>query len=164
LSDSLDETGVLVDRLGRRQLAVFLDYDGTLAPIVDRPEDALISDEMRDAVRRLARRWSVCVVSGRDRPVVQQLMGIDDLIVAGSHGFDIWSTSGGSLERREGGEYEQLRRQVTERLRELLGVVPGSLIEPKRSSVAVHYRLVEESSRTRVKALVDGPSRSTPTS
>lgn len=75
---------MLLDRLGRRQPAVFLDYDGTLAPIVDRPEDALISDEMRDAVRRLARRWSVCVVSGRDRPVVQQLMGIDDLIVAGA--------------------------------------------------------------------------------
>ena len=156
LTNALDEAGVLVDRLGRRQPAVFLDYDGTLAPIVDRPEDALISDEMRDAVRRLARRWSVCVVSGRDRPVVQQLMGIDDLIVAGSHGFDIWSPSGGALERHEGGEYDQLLTQVTERLRELLGAVPGSLIEPKRSSVAVHYRLVEESWRTRVKAIVDG--------
>ena len=156
LTNALDEAGVLVDRLGRRQPAVFLDYDGTLAPIVDRPEDALISDEMRDAVRRLARRWSVCVVSGRDRPVVQQLMGIDDLIVAGSHGFDIWSPSGGALERHEGGEYEALLTQVTERLRELLGAVPGSLIEPKRSSVAVHYRLVEESWRARVKAIVAG--------
>ena len=102
------------------------------------------------------RRWSVCVVSGRDRPVVQQLMGIDDLIVAGSHGFDIWSPSGGTLERHEGGEYDQLLTHVTERLRELLGAVPGSLIETKRSSVAVHYRLVDEAGRTRVKAIVDG--------
>jgi trehalose 6-phosphate phosphatase len=44
---------------------------------------------MRDAVRGLAERCPVCVVSGRDRQVVQELMGVDDLIVAGSHGFDI---------------------------------------------------------------------------
>jgi trehalose 6-phosphate phosphatase len=49
---------------------VFLDYDGTLTPIVDRPEDALISESMRDAVRGLADRCTVCVVSGRDRRVV----------------------------------------------------------------------------------------------
>jgi trehalose-6-phosphatase len=46
---------------------VFLDYDGVLTPIVDRPEDAVISDGMRDTVRALARRCPVCVVSGRDR-------------------------------------------------------------------------------------------------
>ena len=45
---------------------------------------------MQYAVQGLAKRCTVCVVSGRDRPVVQQLMGVDDLVVAGSH-FDIWS-------------------------------------------------------------------------
>ena len=98
LTNALEQVDVLVDRLGGRQPAVFLDYDGTLTPIVDRPEDAVISEEMRDAVRRLARHCTVCVVSGRDRPVVQQLLGVDDLIVAGSHGFDVWSPSGGAIE------------------------------------------------------------------
>ena len=74
--------------MGGSKPAVFLDYDGTLTPIVDRPEDALISASMRKAVRDLAGRCTVCVVSGRDRPVVQELMGVDDLVVAGSHGFD----------------------------------------------------------------------------
>ena len=83
--------------MGGRRPAVFLDYDGTLTPIVDRPEDALISASMRDAVRELAGRCTVCVVSGRDRPVVQKLMGVDDLVVAGSHGFDIWSPEGGEI-------------------------------------------------------------------
>jgi trehalose 6-phosphate phosphatase len=58
-------------RLAGRRPAVFLDYDGTLTPIVDRPEDAVISESMRDAVRGLAGRCTVCVVSGRDRKVVQ---------------------------------------------------------------------------------------------
>jgi len=60
-------------RLVGHRLAVFLDYDGTLTPIVDRPQDAVISPNMRQAVAGLAQRCAVCVVSGRDRPVVQQL-------------------------------------------------------------------------------------------
>jgi trehalose 6-phosphate phosphatase len=39
--------------------AVFLDYDGVLTPIVDRPEDALISEGMRNTVRALADRCPV---------------------------------------------------------------------------------------------------------
>ena len=52
-----------------KRVAVFLDYDGTLTPIVDRPEDAVISESTREVVQGLARRCTVCVVSGRDRPV-----------------------------------------------------------------------------------------------
>ena len=89
LPHALENGDELAGRLAGRRPAVFLDYDGTLTPIVDRPEDAIISDSMREAVRGLAGRCTVCVVSGRDRRVAQELMGIDDLIVAGSHGFDI---------------------------------------------------------------------------
>ena len=56
LANALEELESLQDRLSGRRPAVFLDYDGTLTPIVDRPEDAVISDDMREAVRRLARR------------------------------------------------------------------------------------------------------------
>jgi len=57
-------------RIGDARPAVFLDYDGTLTPIVDRPQDAVISERMREAVSALASRCTVCMVSGRDRPVV----------------------------------------------------------------------------------------------
>ena len=81
LPDALSNREELARRLAGKRPAVFLDYDGTLTPIVDRPEDAVISAGMRKVVRALARRCPVCVVSGRDRAVVQELMGIDDLIV-----------------------------------------------------------------------------------
>jgi trehalose 6-phosphate phosphatase len=155
LPNALDDGGELTARLAGKRLAVFLDYDGTLTPIVDRPEDALISESMRDAVHGLAARCTVCVVSGRDRQVVQQLMGVDDLVVAGSHGFDIWSPEGGRIEREEGVEFEELLGQVTSRLRDEVGSLEGVLIEPKRSSVALHYRLVAEAERTRIDALVE---------
>ena len=145
----------LVRRLAGKVPAVFLDYDGTLTPIVDRPEDAVISQDMRNAVQRLAERCPVCVVSGRDRRVVQELMGFDDLIVAGSHGFDIWSPEEGTIEREEGVEFEALLDEVKARLHEEIDPIEGALVEPKKTSVAAHYRLVPEEERPRIKAVVD---------
>jgi trehalose 6-phosphate phosphatase len=155
LPHALEGDGLARDLAGRRP-AVFLDYDGTLTPIVDRPEDAVISDGMREAVRGLAGRCPACVVSGRDRPVVQALMGVDDLIVAGSHGFDIWSPAGGEIQREEGGGFEGILEGVEARLREELGGVGGAFVEPKRSSVAAHYRLVSEDERSKVRRVVEG--------
>jgi trehalose-phosphatase len=155
LPHALNDGDEFAKRLAGRRPAVFLDYDGTLTPIVDRPEDALISDSMREAVRGLAGRCTVCVVSGRDREVVQELMGVDDLVVAGSHGFDIWSPEAGTIEREEGAGFKELLEQVTSRLREATGSVRGALIEPKRSSVALHYRLVAKPDRPAIDALVD---------
>jgi trehalose 6-phosphate phosphatase len=154
LPNALQSDAELAARLSGRRPAVFLDYDGTLTPIVDRPEDALISDRMRDAVRRLASRFPVGVVSGRDRRVVQELMGVDDLIVAGSHGFDIWSPSGGAIARQEGGEFKGLLEEVRRRLAEELAPIDGALVEPKSNSVAAHYRLVSEGERHRVGEVV----------
>src|SRR5215213_343169 len=118
LPHALEDGDELVRHLAGKTPAVFLDYDGTLTPIVDRPEDAIISESMREAVRGLAERCPVIVVSGRDRRVVQELMGVDELIVAGSHGFDIWSPKGGEIERDEGEGFAGLLRVVEERLRE----------------------------------------------
>jgi trehalose 6-phosphate phosphatase len=144
-----------VRRLGGKKPVVFLDYDGTLTPIVDRPEDAIISASMREAVRALAERCPVCVISGRDRPVVQQLMGIDNLIVAGSHGFDIWSPSGGELQKEMGSDFSGLLEDVTSRLHETMDPIEGALVEPKKASVAAHYRLVAEDERHKVAEIVD---------
>ncbi len=155
LPDALAAYDELEQRLAGREPAVFLDYDGTLTPIVDRPEDAVISETMRQAVRDLAQRCTVCVVSGRDRRVVQDLMGVDDLVVAGSHGYDIWSPDEGTVQHEAGAGSEELIEEVTARLRGELDGTPGVLIEPKKVSVAVHYRLVDEEHRPRVREVVE---------
>src|SRR5205807_6398340 len=69
--------------------AVFLDYDGTLTPIVSQPEDAWLSDSMRQALRELAAKASVGILSGRELEDVRQRVNIDNVMYAGSHGFDI---------------------------------------------------------------------------
>ena len=155
LPHALTDQDELERRLAGRRPVVFLDYDGTLTPIVDRPEDAVISESMRDAVRGLAARSTVCVVSGRDRPVVQELMGVDDLVVAGSHGFDIWSPEGGSIQHDAAAGSEELLDRVTARLRDELDPIEGALVEPKKASVAAHYRLVADEERPVVHAVVE---------
>ncbi len=146
---------MFLDRLGGRTPAVFLDYDGVLSPIVDRPEDARMTPSMRQVVRDLAGRCSVCVVSGRDRAVVQELMGVDDLVVAGSHGFDIWHPVRGTLEHEAASGFEDLVAETTERLTDEVGSLPGVLVEAKRASVAVHYRLAGADDARRVHELVE---------
>ena len=155
LPHALDRAGELEQRLADKEPAVFLDYDGTLTPIVDRPEDAIISDSMQKAVSGLAGRCTVCVVSGRDRQVVQELMGLDNLIVAGSHGFDIWSPDEGKIEIEGGEDFEGMIEDVKARVNEELGGVEGASVEPKKASVAVHYRLASEEGQRKIKATVD---------
>jgi trehalose 6-phosphate phosphatase len=156
LPHALTNQEELEQEISGKEPAVFLDYDGTLTPIVDRPEDATISDAMQEAVRELAGRCPVCVVSGRDRKVVQELMGLDELIVAGSHGFDIWSPEGGNIQLGVGEGSEELLEEVKARLESGAEPIQGSLVEPKKTSVAIHYRLVSEDERPEVENLVNG--------
>src|SRR5438093_7678916 len=71
------------------QHTVFLDYDGTLTPIVSHPEKALLSDSMRTTLRALAAQVPVAILSGRDLEDMRQRVRVEGIVYAGSHGFDI---------------------------------------------------------------------------
>jgi trehalose 6-phosphate phosphatase len=69
--------------------AVLLDVDGTLAPIVERPEDAAVPAETRDEVDRLASRYAlVACISGRPAADVRQLVGVEGIEYVGVHGLE----------------------------------------------------------------------------
>ena len=155
LPHALSHPDAVADRFDAHRPAVFLDYDGVLTPIVDRPEDAVMSEHMRDVVHALAGRCPVCVVSGRDRGVVTDLMGLDDLIVAGSHGFDIHDPATGTITHDASTGFEDLVAAVTERVEAAAADLPGTLVEPKHASVALHYRGVEPARHGSVQELVD---------
>jgi trehalose 6-phosphate phosphatase len=73
-----------------RHAAVLLDVDGTLAPIVERPQDARVPDETRAELARLAGRYAlVACVSGRPRAEVERLLGLDGVAVVGEHGLEL---------------------------------------------------------------------------
>jgi trehalose 6-phosphate phosphatase len=75
--------------------AILLDVDGTLAPIVERPEDALVPDETRRELARLAGRYAlVAAVSGRPGAVVERMLGVDGVAIVGEHGLELAPDAG----------------------------------------------------------------------
>ena len=70
--------------------AVLLDVDGTLAPIVARPELAAVPDETRAALERLAGRYAlVACISGRTGREAEQLVGVPGIVYVGVHGLEL---------------------------------------------------------------------------
>lgn len=77
--------------------AILLDIDGTLAPIVDDPEQALVPEPTRAVLRSLASRYRlVACISGRRASAARRIVGVDDITYLGNHG----------LERLDPGEVE----------------------------------------------------------
>ncbi len=154
-TDALTSFDEITARLAGKRASVFLDYDGTLTPIVARPDLAVLSDRMRTVVGNLAARCSVAVVSGRDLADVRKLVGLDNLVYAGSHGFDIAGPNNLRIEHEQGEAFAAAVSRVAGRLQPELADIKGALVEPKRFAVAVHYRQVADDQVAKVEAIVD---------
>ena len=152
LPSALYSNADLVHQLASRRPILFLDYDGTLTPIVARPELALLDEAVRHTLAALAKRCPVAIVSGRDRADVQRLVGIDGLIYAGSHGFDI---SGPGLSTEHGAAYLPDLADAETELRRSLNPIRGALLERKKYSLAVHVRGLPPDAAVAVEAVVD---------
>ncbi len=139
---------------GEKKPVFFLDYDGTLTPIVSRPELAKVSKEMQDTVKKLSQKYQTVIVSGRMREDVEDLLGIEGLIYAGSHGFDIKGPNTSMVEP-QAEKTIPLISQITEILKKELEPLENVLIEEKKFSVAVHYRLAEDSVVPKIEELVN---------
>jgi len=152
---ALDSLPHLRELVEDREPVVFLDYDGTLTPIVSHPEDAVLSQKMRDVLEELARHITVAVVSGRGLSDVQTLVGVGDVYYAGSHGFEISGPNGIAMDHAEALEKTPSLRQAAKEISEKLSDVAGVFVETKRFSVAVHYRNVQKQDVPRVEEAVD---------
>lgn len=155
LPDACGQFDEIALRLEQRTPAVFLDYDGTLTPIVARPELAVLSDQTRSAIHRLAGLCTVAVISGRDRAEVARLVGLDELVYAGSHGFDISGPGGLEKQHEQANEYLAPLARAETRLTKALASLEGIIVERKRYAIAVHYRLVDPSKAAGIEAVVD---------
>jgi trehalose 6-phosphate phosphatase len=124
----------VVDRIARERTLLAFDFDGTLAPIVERREDARMRPETRALLRATALLYPCAVVSGRARAdVAARVADVPLVAVVGSHGAEAG--------------FGPVDRALPDRVRGWavalgagLAGVPGVEIEDKRLSVAVHYR------------------------
>ena len=80
--------------------AIMLDVDGTLAPIVDRPDDARVPDETRRELARLASSYAlVACVSGRPGADVDRMLGVAGVAIVGEHGLELAAEAGAWADR-----------------------------------------------------------------
>lgn len=129
-----------LDDLAARRPAVFFDFDGTLSDIVDDPDAARPVAGAVEALRGLAARCPVAVLSGRDLADVTRRLGVPGIWYAGSHGFELTAPDGTHHQNEDAAAAIPVLERAAAELRDRLGSIPGILVEHKRFGVAVHYR------------------------
>jgi trehalose 6-phosphate phosphatase len=116
----------LLEQLARNpaEAALFLDFDGVLAPIVLRADDAAAPPETRRELERLVGRYKlVALVSGRDGDDVRRRVGVDGIVYVGSHGLELNPEA----------------ERWAQRIHEFAATAPWPA-ERKRLTLSFHYR------------------------
>ncbi|KAL6657563.1 hypothetical protein ACP70R_005343 [Stipagrostis hirtigluma subsp. patula] len=129
-----------------KQIVMFLDYDGTLSPIVEDPDRAVMSEEMRDAVRGVAAHFPTAIVSGRCRDKVFNFVKLTELYYAGSHGMDIKgpTAQAEAVRYQAGSEFVPVIEEVYRTLTAKMESIPGAKVEHNKFCLSVHFRCVQE--------------------
>ncbi|XP_041007729.1 trehalose-phosphate phosphatase A-like [Juglans microcarpa x Juglans regia] len=150
-----------------KRIALFLDYDGTLSPIVDNPECAFMSDAMRANVKKVAKYFPTAIISGRSREKVYEFVRLTELYYAGSHGMDIMGPVREHISNdlpdcirsmdeqgkkvnlfQPAGEFLPVIDEVFRSLVQCTKDIVGAKVENNKFCVSVHYRNVDEKSWT----------------
>ena len=149
-SEALTEQ--VIHMLSRPRAGLITDVDGTIAPIVERPEDAAVLPLARTSLEQLQRVVPlVAVVSGRQAEDARQMVGIDDLVYVGNHGLEVWA-----------GDHAEVvpeARPWVPRLAAALAAVqqrvqrPGILAENKGVTGSLHYRSADDPDAARAELL-----------
>ncbi|MBI2900202.1 MAG: trehalose-phosphatase [Planctomycetes bacterium] len=151
MRDLRESWGEIASRIARaRALCVLSDFDGTLAPIADRPELAELPADVRAVLGRLAAVKTVLgIVSGRSLDDLARRVGIAGIWYVGNHGYEIRFPSGEDRRFYESDDVHFLDALRGE-FAEAMAGIPGVIFEHKGPVLAVHYRLVEERRRDEV--------------
>lgn len=132
-----------------------MDFDGTLAPIVDTPFEAMLVAETRALLRRLAvcSGVQVAIVSGRRLADLREQVGVAGLFYAGNHGAEI---SGPGMDVLEELTAETVRElaQANAFLKAGTEVLDGVMVENKGLNIAVHWRLAPQRHRDALAELM----------
>lgn len=152
--NAIEDWHSIRQKIGEREVALFIDYDGTLSKIVSDPSKAEASPALLAILKECSLSLKIAIVSGRDRLDVKQRVNLENIFYAGCHGFDISGPGG----------FHFIVEEALPILPEILAArqllegfkkdFSGILIEDKKFFIAVHYRNVSEEDQTKVKEKV----------
>ncbi len=120
---------------------LLFDYDGTLTPIVERPELAILPPGTKELLKRIAQRYTLGIISGRSLVNLKELVGLEGIYYVGNHGFEI-SGPGVELVKPEGKRARPTLVKLCGELQKELNHIKGVIVEDKGPTASVHYRLL----------------------
>jgi alpha,alpha-trehalase len=126
------------------RIFLFLDYDGTLTPIVSHPEKAILSKETRALLLALKKnpKFLLAIASGRSLKDIRKLVGLKGVYYVGNHGLEVFAPKRGIKKLVPEKVVPELGR-IRDQLNSQLKNVDGVLIEDKECILTIHYRNVD---------------------
>ncbi|MBN1190721.1 MAG: trehalose-phosphatase [Dehalococcoidales bacterium] len=147
----------IADNVNNAKQVLFLsDFDGTLTPIVEQPEAAVLDNDTRRLIEALVHhpRFTVGVISGRSLADLKEKVNIDGLIYAGNHGFEIEGPDI-SFINPLANEIKPFLRIVWGALTMAFSTIKGVLVEDKGISLSVHYRQAPEEKSGEIRSIIE---------
>jgi trehalose 6-phosphate phosphatase len=152
LMDFLDE---IKNKINGQKRVLLLDYDGTLTPIVNTPEEAVLSKEMRSTLESQKDNPDsiVAIISGRSLLDVKSMVLLDGICYAGNHGMEI-EYQNELYVHPDAKKMKHLIKKICKELEPMLEGIEGKIIEDKGLTASVHYRMVSSEEIPEVKRIV----------
>ncbi|MBA2653443.1 MAG: trehalose-phosphatase [Gammaproteobacteria bacterium] len=158
-----DNYAAIEKKLEGKRIILFCDYDGTLTPIVKRPELAKLSNDIKDIFLKLQNYFPIAIISGRELSDLETMVGLNGLYYAGNHGLEIIGPSHFATKFERGLEFSDAVQAAYLDLVRDLATFDNVLIENKKLSLSVHYRLVDEKYVPEIEQIVDDVLKRQPT-
>jgi len=132
------------------RLILFLDFDGTLSPIVPHPDRARLNRTVRETLRKLVGLLPVVVISGRAPKDLRRRVGLQKVCYVGHHGLSCLE-AGGDVTWLTTPPHRTLVRRWLQALRIAAEGIEGAFVEDKGVTVALHDRMVKPKQRSRLR-------------
>lgn len=138
-----------------KELFILTDFDGTLAAIAKTPDQAVLPVDARILLKELSEipQCKIAVVSGRELKDLKKLVKIPGLIYVGNHGLEMEGPKL-RIHKRVSAQQQRELQKMFRLLDERLKHIPGVVIQNKKLTLSVHYRLVKETRIHDVRQIV----------
>lgn len=157
----LSRSETIKSRITGKNVFLFLDYDGTLTPITETPEEAIMSREALDELFFIAKcpHCLTAVISGRSLENIRAIVPVSGLIYAGNHGLEVYGAAIGTHVFAPKTARENIQK-IKIKLQKTLGSIQGFLLEDKEWTLSCHFRKVSKKDTVLLKSIFNEVVRS----